>query len=306
MSDLTVPVKDESRAALVSGIVCYTIWGVLPLWMYGLKAVGVGPWEITAQRAVWAVLWAAGLVLIARKLPELRRVLGEPRTLGLLLASALLIGGNWMIYVIAVTSERTLEASLGYYINPLMNMAAGALFFRERIDRWGLAAIGLAVVGVAFQTIAVGHPPILSIGLALSFCAYGLIRKQVRADAQTGLFVEAAILTLPALAYVIWLEGRGLGHFGDSLSTNLLILAAGPLTVAPLALFAWAARRIPLVWMGFLQFIAPTLQFMVGLWAGEAFTPLKGAAFAFIWIGVAVFALGAWIRSRRVPVVAAP
>lgn len=186
MSDLAVPVKDESRAALLAGIGCYTLWGVLPLWMYALKGAGVGPWEITAQRAVWAVLWALGLVLVARKLPELRRVLSEPRTLALLLASALLIGANWLIYVIAVTSGRTLEASLGYYINPLMNMAAGALFFRERIDRFGYAAIALAVVGVVFQTVAVGHPPVMSLALALTFCAYGLIRKQVTADAQQG------------------------------------------------------------------------------------------------------------------------
>lgn len=299
MSDLSVPVKDESRAALISGIACYTLWGVLPLWMYALKGAGIGPWEITAERAVWAVVWALGLVLVARKLPELRRVLGEPRTLGLLFASALLIGANWLIYVIAVNSGRTLEASLGYYINPLMNMAAGALFFREKIDRFGFVAIGLAALGVVFQTIAVGHPPVLSIALALTFCAYGLIRKQVKADAQTGLFVEAAILTLPGLAFVLWLQSRGEGHFGQDLPTTLLILAAGPLTVAPLALFSWAARRMPLVWMGFLQFIAPTLQFFVGVWAGEPFTPLRGVAFGCIWVGAGVFAVGAWMRGRR-------
>jgi chloramphenicol-sensitive protein RarD len=293
-------VKDESRAALISGLGCYTLWGLLPLWMYALKDAGIGPWEITAQRAGWAVLWAAGLVIIARKLPELNRVVREPRTLGLLLASALLIGINWLIYVVAVNSDRTLEASLGYYINPLMNMAAGALFFRERIDRFGFAAIGLAAVGVIFQTLAVGHPPLLSLGLALSFCGYGLIRKQVRADAQTGLFVETAILAVPGLIYVWWLQSRGLGHFGDSTTTNLLILAAGPLTVAPLALFAWAARRMPLVWLGFLQFIAPTLQFFVGVWAGEPVTPLRIVAFIFIWIGAGVFAVGAWVRHRRV------
>ncbi len=292
-------VKDESRAALLAGLGCYTLWGLLPLWMYALKAVGVGPVEITAQRAVWAVLWAAGLVVVARKLPELRRVLGDPRTLGLLLVSALLIGANWLIYVIAVSSGRTLEASLGYYINPLMNMAAGALFFRERIDRLGYVAIGLAAVGVAVQTLAVGHPPILSLGLAVTFCAYGLIRKQVAADAQTGLFVETAILALPALVWVWRLQSAGQGHFGPGVATNLLILAAGPLTVAPLALFAWAARRMPLVWLGFIQFIAPTLQFFVGVAAGEAFTPLRAAAFGFIWVGAAVFAFGAWRRTRR-------
>ncbi|MFA7263622.1 MAG: EamA family transporter RarD [Caulobacter sp.] len=293
------PAKDEGRAALTAAIGCYTIWGLLPLYMHALGAASVSPLEITAERTVWALLWAAGLVLLARKGEELRRVLGEPRTLGLLLASALLIGVNWLIYVIAVNSGRTLEASLGYYINPLMNMAAGALFFRERIDRFGMAAIALAAVGVAVQTAAVGHPPLLSLGLAVSFCGYGLIRKQVRADAQTGLLVEAAILALPALAYVVWLQRQGVGHFGAGTWTTVLLLCAGPLTVAPLALFSWAARRLPLVWLGFIQFIAPTLQFFVGVAAGEAFTPTRAAAFAFIWIGAAVFAFGAWRRTRR-------
>ncbi|MDO8295196.1 MAG: EamA family transporter RarD [Caulobacter sp.] len=293
------PAKDEGRAALTAAIGCYTIWGLLPLYMHALGAAGVSPLEITAERTVWALLWAAGLVLLARKGEELRRVLGEPRTLGLLLASAMLIGVNWLIYVIAVNSGRTLEASLGYYINPLMNMAAGALFFRERIDRFGMAAIALAAVGVAVQTAAVGHPPLLSLGLAVSFCGYGLIRKQVRADAQTGLLVEAAILALPALAYVVWLQRQGVGHFGAGTWTTVLLLCAGPLTVAPLALFSWAARRLPLVWLGFIQFIAPTLQFFVGVAAGEAFTPTRAAAFAFIWIGAAVFAFGAWRRTRR-------
>lgn len=290
---------DESRAALLAGVGCYTIWGLLPLWMYTLRAHGVGPVEITAERALWAVLWAGGLVAVTGKGRELTAVLRQPRVMGLLLASSLLIGANWLIYVIAVNSGRTLEASLGYYINPLMNMAAGALFFRERIDRFGLAAIALAVVGVAVQTAVVGHPPLVSLALALSFCGYGLIRKQVAADAQTGLLVETAILALPGLAFVLWMEGRGLGHLRVDVPTTLLILFAGPLTVAPLALFSWAARRMPLVWLGFIQFIAPTLQFFCGVAAGEAFTPARALAFAFIWGGVAVFALGAWRRTRR-------
>lgn len=293
-------VKDESRAALLAGIGCYAIWGLLPLWMYAMRDVGVGAVEITAQRAVWAVLWAAALVIIARKLPELGRVVREPRTLGLLLLSAVLIGANWLVYVIAVNSGRTLEASLGYYINPLMNMAAGAMFFRERIDRFGYAAIGLAAAGVVVQTIAVGHPPLMSLALAVTFCAYGLIRKQVTADAQTGLFVETAILAVPGLIWVAVLQSNGQGHLGEGAWSTLLLLAAGPLTVAPLALFSWAARRMPLVALGFVQFIAPTLQFLVGVWSGEAFTPLRALAFGFIWVGVAVFAFGAWRRTRRV------
>ena len=296
------PEKDEGRAALIAGMASYTIWGLFPIYMYALAHAGVRQLEITAERAAWAVLWAGGLVIAAHKQAELLRVLGEPRTLALLFGSAILISINWLLYVVAVTSGRTLEASLGYYINPLMNMAAGALFFRERIDRFGLTAIALAALGVVVQTVAVGHPPLLSIGLAISFCGYGLIRKQVRADAQTGLFVETAILTLPALAYVIWLQRQGLGHFGADARTTILLLCAGPLTVAPLVLFSWAARRLPLVALGFLQFIAPTLQFFVGVAAGEAFTPLKAAAFAFIWLGVGVFAFGAWRRTRRLAI----
>jgi len=291
--------KDESRAALLAGIGCYGLWGVLPLWILALKVAGVGAVEVTAQRAVWAVVWAAALVLVARKLPELGRIVREPRTMGLLLISAALIGTNWLIYVIAVSSGRTLEASLGYYINPLMNMAAGALFFRERIDRFGYAAIALAAAGVAVQTVAVGHPPVMSLALAVTFCAYGLIRKQVTADAQTGLFVETAILALPGLIWVGMLQSSGEGHMGAGVWTTLLLLAAGPLTVAPLALFSWAARRMPLVWLGFVQFLAPTLAFGIGVWAGEPFTPLRAVAFGFIWIGVAVFAFGAWRGTRR-------
>lgn len=296
------PARDEGRAALIAGLGCYTIWGLFPIYMHALGHAGVSPLEITAERAAWAVLWAGALVLAARKQTELKRILGEPRTLALLFGSAVLISINWLLYVVAVNSGRTLEASLGYYINPLMNMAAGALFFRERIDRTGLVAIGLAAVGVAVQTAAVGHPPLLSLGLAVSFCGYGLIRKQVNADAQTGLFVETAILAVPAAAYVVWLQRQGVGHFGADGGTTLLLLLSGPLTIAPLALFSWAARRISLVWLGFLQFIAPTLQFFVGIAAGEPFTPLKAAAFAFIWLGVGVFAFGAWRRTRRLAI----
>jgi len=296
------PAKDEDRAALFSALGCYTIWGLLPLYMHALGTAGVTPLEITAERTVWALVWAGALVLVARKGEELARVLREPKTLGLLLVSAVLIGVNWLIYVVAVNSGRTLEASLGYYINPLMNMAAGALFFRERIDRFGMTAIGLASAGVAVQTAAVGHPPLLSLGLAISFCGYGLIRKQVRADAQTGLLIETAILAIPAAVYVAWLQRQGAGHFGAGAWTTALLLLAGPLTVAPLALFSWAARRLPLVWLGFIQFIAPTLQFFVGVALGEALTPLRIAAFAFIWLGVSVFAFGAWRRTRRLAV----
>ena len=296
--------QNEGRAALFAGLGAYGIWGFLPLYFHLLAGLGVGAAEMIAHRTVWSVFWAAGLVWLSRQGADVRRVLTEPRTLGLLALSTAAIFVNWTIYVVAVNQHKVIEASLGYYINPLLNMAVGALFFRERMPLTGKIAIVLATIGVGVQTVALGHLPLISLGLGISFCAYGVIRKQVKADAQTGLFFECAYLSLPGLAYVLWLQSTGAGHFLSGWNIALLLLAAGPATVAPLALFAWSARRLSLTALGFLQFVAPTLQFFVGLALGEAFTPMRALSFAFIWAGVAVFAWGAWQASRRV--VAAP
>ena len=288
----------ESRSAYAAGVACYALWGVLPLYFHLLSTLGVSSWEMVAHRSLWSVLWAAGLVLLARQGGQVAAVLRTPRTLGLLLLSTVAIFSNWSIYVFAVNAGHVIEASLGYYINPLMNMAVGALLFRERLTLEGKIAIGLAAVGVAVQTIALGHLPVVSLSLAVTFCVYGILRKQVKADAQTGLFVECAYLALPGLAYVLYLQTSGQGHFGAGAGVSTLLALAGPATVIPLALFAWSARRLPLSAIGFLQFIAPTLQFVVGVALGEPFTPLRALAFVFIWLGVATFAYGAWRRAR--------
>jgi chloramphenicol-sensitive protein RarD len=295
----------ETRPALAAGIAAYALWGVLPLYFHVLAGFGVGTPEMIAQRTLWSVFWAGGLVLLARQTAQAGRVLREPRTMAWLAASTLAILVNWTVYVIAVNAGHVLEASLGYYINPLMNMAVGAWLFRERMSGSGKVAIALATVGVAIQTLALGHLPVISLALAISFCVYGVIRKQVTADAQTGLFVECLYLTLPGLAYVAWLQASGQGHLFAGPGVALLLMAAGPATVVPLALFAWSARRLPLTALGFLQFIAPTLQFCVGVALGEPLTPLRIASFGFIWAGVAVFAWGAWSATRRVQPAAA-
>lgn len=288
----------EARSAYIAGVGCYVLWGFLPLYFHLLSTLGVPSWEMIAHRSLWSVLWAGGLVLIARQGGQVAQVLRQPKTLGILALSTLAIFSNWTIYVFAVNAGHVIEASLGYYINPLMNMAAGALLFRERMTGEGKIAIGLAVVGVAVQTVALGHLPIVSLGLALTFCAYGILRKQVKADAQTGLFVECAYLALPGLLYVLHVQASGQGHFGADAAVSALLAVAGPATVIPLALFAWSARRLPLSALGFLQFIAPTLQFLLGVALGEALTPLRALSFVFIWLGVAVFAYGAWKRTR--------
>jgi chloramphenicol-sensitive protein RarD len=290
--------RSDSTAPLAAGVGCYVIWGLVPLLFQLIGRMGVSPWEILAHRTVWSVPVALLFVWLSRQGAQTLAVLHNPRTLGWLTLSAVLIAANWSVYIWAVNSGRVLETSLGYYINPLLNMAAGALIFRERIDRIGLVAIGLAALGVAIQTVALGHLPFVSLALAFAFCGYGIVRKRVAADAQTGLLVECLILSVPGLAYVLWLEAHGGGHaFGDPVALTWLIIC-GPMTAAPLALFAWAARRVPLSAMGFLQFIAPTMTFGLGVLQGEAFTPLRAASFLFIWGGAAVFAYGAWRRSR--------
>ncbi len=286
--------------ALGAGIGCYLIWGFVPLVFQAMGRLGISPWEIIAHRTLWAVPVALLFVLAARQGQQVMHVFRSPRVLGWLTVSALLIGGNWMIYIWAVNSGRVLETSLGYYINPLLAMAAGALIFRERIDRIGVLAIGLAAVGVVIQTVALGHLPVVSLVLAVTFCGYAIVRKRVAADAQTGLLVECLLLSLPGLAYVIWLERSGAGHFGASFPATAWLLACGPITATPLMLFAWAARRIPLSFMGFLQFMGPTIGFAIGIAQGEAFTPLRAVSFGFIWSGAAVFAFGAWRRSRMI------
>jgi len=288
----------EARLALSAGVGCYLIWGFVPLVFQAIGHLGVSPWEIVAQRTLWAVPSALVFVLVARQGRQVLQVFRNPRVLAWLTLSALLIGANWLLYIWAVNSGRVLETSLGYYINPLLAVAAGALIFRERIDRIGLAAIALAGVGVGIQAVALGHFPFVSLILAVSFCGYGIVRKRVAADAQTGLLVECLILSLPGLAFVLWLERTGAGHFGTDLPTTLWLLACGPITTTPLMLFAWAARRIPLSFMGFLQFMGPTIGFFIGISQGEAFTPLRAASFVFIWAGAAVYAWGAWRRSR--------
>lgn len=286
------------RAALVSAFGCYIMWGFMPLLFMGQGALGFDSLEILAHRALWSVAVAGLLVFLAKQGGQVRAAFASPKTLGWLTASTLLIGVNWGLYVWATTHHATLEASLGYYINPLLNMVVGLWLFREKIDKWGWVAIGLAAVGVAFQTAALGRPPWISIVLAISFASYGVIRKRVPIDAQAGLLVECLLLVPFGLAWVLWLQHTGAGVAFDSPVNTLWALANGPATVLPLALFAWSARRLPLSTIGFIQFLAPTLQFAVGVATGEALTPLRIISFAFIWGGAGVFAAAAIFRHR--------
>jgi chloramphenicol-sensitive protein RarD len=274
------------------------LWGLSPLLYQAIGRAGPDAWEITGHRAIWSVFLAGALVLLARQGPDVLRAVRRPRTLALLATSTALLAVNWTLFVWAVNNGRTLETSLGYYLNPLLNMALGAMLFRERVDRFGQVAIAAAAVGVLLQGLALGALPVISLVLAFSFAAYGAIRKQINVEAQAGLFVECLLLAPFGLAYVLWL-GPAAGHFLDAPAPALLLISGAAMTVGPLVLFSWAARRLPYATMGFVQFLAPTLSFSIGVSQGEPLNALRLLSFAFIWAGAAVYAYGAWLRARR-------
>jgi chloramphenicol-sensitive protein RarD len=295
----STPASGSSRLALGAGFGCYFIWGLVPLVFQAIGRLGVSPWELLAHRTVWATPTALAFVLMAGQGPQALKVLRTPRTLAWLVFSSLLIAANWSVYIWSVNSGHVLETSLGYYLTPLVSLAAGALMFHERIGKVGVAAVGLALLGVALQALALGRIPAISLALALSFGGYGIVRKRIAAEAQTGLFIECLLLAVPGFLYAAWLERSGAGHFLHSPAAAAWLVACGPVTAVPLMLFSWAARRIPLSAMGFLQFVSPTISFFIGAAEGEALTPLRLVSFGFIWAGAAVFVWGAWTRARR-------
>jgi chloramphenicol-sensitive protein RarD len=285
--------------ALAAAIGCFFIWGLFPYLFGASEHAGASAGEVTAWRAVAALPCLVGLVLLTGGGQAAIDVLMAPDKLLPLTLSGLLIGLNWTVYVWAVGHGQTLAASLGYYINPLMIMAVGGLLFRERVGPVGVAAIALAVGGVALQAGAAGRLPWVSLILALSFTGYSLLRKRIAVDVKSGLLVECLVLGVPSLVYIGWAETHGQALFGSSLGLTLLLLAGGPATILPLMLFAYAARRLPLTTVGFLQFITPTMLFGVALLAGEPLGPVQAASFLLIWAGVALFLYGSWRRVRR-------
>ena len=303
MSSETTSMPAASPVLLA--ILCYGAWGFAPLAYMPIHAFGGGAIEIIGQRAVWALVWAGGLVFFARQFPEVLSVMKAPRLMALLLVSCVMVATNWGVFVWAVTNGHTIESSLGYYLNPLLNMAAGALFFRERLDNYGKTAIGLAIAGVLIQAVAIGHVPWIALILAVSFAAYGIIRKQIPVNPLPGLFIECLYLFPVALAYLVWFEHAGQGHFFRSPGNAFWFLLTGPVTVLPLALFSFVARRLPLSTLGFVQFISPTITFFIGLLQGEPFTPVRAVSFLIIWSGAAVFAFGAWRRLKAIKTITA-
>lgn len=296
--------KRQTASGLIAASGAYVCWGLLPV--YWKSLAGVPAVEIICHRMVWSLACTGVLLLALGRMGEVMSALRSKRSLGLLACGASLIGVNWFLYVWSVNSGHVLEASLGYYLNPLVNVVLGVLFFSDRLNRTQKIAVGLAAAGVAVQVALQGRLPWIALVLAVTFGLYGLVRKVMAVESLPGLFVETLTLSVPACAYLVWLGARGEGaflHMGAG--TDLLLAGAGVVTALPLLAFAFGARRITLTTLGVLQYLGPTGMFLLGVLAyGEPFGPAQGATFALIWAGVALYTFdGArrlrWMKAAR-------
>lgn len=277
----------------------YFLWGVLPVYF---KLVGsVAPAEILVHRVVWAVPFGALIIYFRRQWPEVRRALRHRNTLLWLGTAALFVALNWYIYIVAVQQDQVFQASLGYYINPLLYVLVGVLFFDEKLRGAQTGAVVLATVGVLVLTFRGGEIPVLALALGFSFTVYGVIRKRIVIGGMPGLFIETLILFPVAVIWLFWIFHSGEASFGfDGWGITGLLLLAGPVTVVPLLCFALAARRLPLSAIGFMQFLAPTLQFLMGVYYGESLTTPHLICFGCIWVAVALYSADALRQSRRI------
>jgi chloramphenicol-sensitive protein RarD len=287
----------ETRLGILSAIAAYSMWGMLPLFLIALR--GVGADEVLVHRVLWSVPFGAAIITARGQWADVRRALTSRPVALALAASATIIAINWLVYIAAVQSGNIFQASLGYYINPLIYVLAGVVLLGERLSKLQLAAVALATTGVLILTLYGGRFPTISLVLGITFTVYGLLRKQTPVGAMPGLFIETLLLAPIAVAYLAFFGTMQEVGFGETRTLTLLLLAAGPVTVLPLLCFAIAARRLPLSLIGFLQFIGPTLQFLIGVIDGEPFTRAHQVCFVFIWTAAAVFAADAIIKGRK-------
>lgn len=283
---------------ILSAASAYTLWGFLPLYFKLIH--DVPPLQTTAHRVSWSFLLLAAIILARRELRTFRTALNR-RIVLIYLGAALLLAVNWLTYVYGVTSGFVVETSLGYFINPLVNVLLGTVLLRERLRPTQWVPVGLAALGVAYLTFSVGALPWIALVLAFTFGLYGLVKKVAPLGSLHGLMLETTLLFIPATVYLIYEGLVGTGSFGNaSLPTSLLLAMLGAVTAIPLLLFASGARRVTLTTLGLLQYVAPTLQFLTGVFIfGEPFTPQRVIGFGIIWLALAVFTAEGLIIRRR-------
>lgn len=283
---------------LLYGITAYLLWGVFPIYWKLIDQVPTS--EILVHRILWSLIFLALLLTWRRQWSWIAPLRRERRTLAILVTAAALLAVNWFTYIWGVNSGFIVETSLGYFINPLVNVLLGVMLLHERMRPGQWAAVGVAGIGVLYLTLSYGSPPWIALILAFTFGFYGLLTKKVRLGALQSQFFEMAVLCIPALIFLIWLQASGRAYFGQSDPLpNILLIASGVVTAVPLLLFSAAARRIPLSTIGLLQYIAPTMQFLIGvLIFGEAFTTQRLVGFSIIWTALLIYTLENILQRR--------
>ncbi|MBL4596644.1 MAG: EamA family transporter RarD [Robiginitomaculum sp.] len=280
--------NDQTKAGLLATLIAFFIWGLGPIYFKFLApATAV---EVSMHRAIWACVFVGLWLAVVGGFAEVRALFLQPRTLALLAISSLLITFNWFAYAWAVMNEQIAQASLGYFISPLINVLLGFVFLQEQFNRLRWIAVGLAALGVLNQVVLVGSVPLLALSLAFTFGFYGLLRKTVKAEAGPGLFIETLIVMPFLLVGLLWLETNGQGHaFNAGWGLPLLLVLGGALIAIPLFLFSYGARRLNLATVGLIQYIAPSMQFGLALWYGETFGWSQIMTFVLIWSGLALY-----------------
>ncbi|HPF24492.1 MAG TPA: EamA family transporter RarD [Hyphomonas sp.] len=298
MADRARVMNSSQRFGFLVGLGAYFIWGSLPLYIRAMRHVL--PQELLAHRVIWSVPTALILILIADNWHDVRAAF-RWNTAKWLILSGLLIGLNWGVYIWAVNAGRTIEASLGYFINPLVSVLFGMLFFSEKLRPAQWVAVAVATTGVGIVTLAYGHVPWVALFLCFSFAGYGAIRKKVAIDSRAGFLMEVIVLVPLAAAWLIWFvqqpNGRPMGEGGWDV---LLLMASGPITAFPLILFGLAAKRLKLSTIGMMQYIGPTIQFLIAVFVfREPFGSTHAIAFAFIWAALAVFTVDSMVGEAK-------
>jgi chloramphenicol-sensitive protein RarD len=280
---------EERRLGVLSGLAAHSLWGLFPLYFPLLEPAG--GLEIVAHRVLWSLLFVGVLLTAVRRWGLVRALVTDRRRLLVLAGAAVLIAVNWLVFVYGVNSGHVIETSLGYFINPLVSVLLGVVVFSERLRPLQWTAVAIAVVAVTVLTVDYGRPPWIALGLAASFGLYGLMKKLVRVEAAPGLFVETALMAIPAALVLAVVHSRGDGTFGAAgTGHDLLLATSGIATAIPLLLFAAAARRVPLSTVGLLQYVTPLMQLVIGVFVyAEPMPPVRLAGFVIVWIALAVF-----------------
>ena len=293
-------VEDKAKVrslGLLFGVSAYTLWGLFPIYWPLLKPAN--PLEIVSHRAVWTLLFCFIILALTKTLKSTLALLKRPKIVAGLFLSSILISINWIIYIYAANTGHVIEASLGYFINPLVVIATGVIVLKEKMRPLQWTAVGIATIGVAVLTIDYGRLPWIALGLALSWGSYGLVKKQLGLGALEGLSIETLLSSGFYLGYLIWLGNRGEGQFSYSLTLTLLLIGGGAVTAIPLLLFNGSTNRLPLTLVGLLQYITPTIQFCIGVWYYHEDMPAaRWAGFLIIWVALMSLALDL-IRSSR-------